>query len=89
MERLDSAGLDEEERRFVLAELENPLDLEALVGAVSSPLQAQQVYAVSLLAIEVDTDAERRYLQHLAERLCLSESEVTRLHTDLGRDTLP
>jgi uncharacterized membrane protein YebE (DUF533 family) len=42
------------------------------------------VYAASLLAIEVDTQAERDYLQRLADGLGLDSGVVQRLHTTLG-----
>ena len=50
----------------------------------SSPELAVQVYAASLLAIEVDTAAERAYLRDLAARLGLDASAVARVHQALG-----
>ena len=61
-----------------------PLDLKALLHEVSSPQMAAEVYAASLLAIEVDTPAERGYLSQLAQGLGLDEGAVQRLHLTLG-----
>jgi uncharacterized membrane protein YebE (DUF533 family) len=78
--RLEQAGTDPEARDFVLAELQKPLDLEGLTRGVHSPEIAAQLYAASLLAIEVDTAAERDYLRRLASRLGLDGATVQRIH---------
>jgi len=88
MEKLAAVGLTEEERQFILRELASPTDLDAIINAVNTPALAQQIYAVSLLAIEVDTEEERTYLKTLAKRLYLSDAMVARIHQDLGL-TLP
>ena len=53
-------------------------------GRRPSPELAVQVYAASLLAIEVDTAAERAYLRDLAARLGLDASAVAHVHQALG-----
>ena len=78
--RLEQAGADQEARDFVIAELQKPLDLEGLTREVHSPEVAAEVYAASLLAIEVDTAAERDYLRRLAGRLGLDDATVQRIH---------
>jgi uncharacterized membrane protein YebE (DUF533 family) len=78
--KLEAAGADQEGREFVLAELQKPLDLEGLIRGVRSPEVAAQAYAASLLAIEVDTAAERDYLRRLATGLGLDDRTVQRLH---------
>jgi uncharacterized membrane protein YebE (DUF533 family) len=83
MARLDELGADQEARDFVLAELRRPLDLEGLAGEVDAPDLAAEVYAASLLAIEVDTEAERSYLRRLAARLGLAPEVVQQLHRQL------
>ena len=69
---------DAEERRFVEAELAKPADLDAIVREATTPELAIQVYAASLLAIEVDTPAERSYLRTLADRLGLPREAIQR-----------
>ena len=61
-------------------ELQKPLDLEGLAAQVRSPQAAAEVYAASLLAIEVDTPAERDYLRRLAGSLGLDDRTVQRVH---------
>jgi uncharacterized membrane protein YebE (DUF533 family) len=44
---------------------------------------AKKVYTVSLLAIEVDTDAERAYMNTLAQQLSLNESDLNDIYQTL------
>jgi uncharacterized membrane protein YebE (DUF533 family) len=78
--RLEQAGADQEARDFVMAELQKPLDLEGLTREIHSPEVGAEVYAASLLAIEVDTPAERDHLRRLANRLGLDNATVQRIH---------
>jgi uncharacterized membrane protein YebE (DUF533 family) len=73
-------GGNEEEQAFVIAEMQKPLDVDALVREVKSPEVAAQIYAASLLAISVDTDAERDYLKTLASRLNLDPAAIAKIH---------
>ena len=50
---------------------------------VKSPETAKKVYTVSLLAIEVDTDAERAYMNTLAQRIGLTESDIDDIYRTL------
>lgn len=77
---LTDDGAGDEERAFIQSEMEKPLNLDALVSRVSGPHMAEEVYAASLLAIEVDTPAEQKYLQDLAARLHLDAATVAQLH---------
>ncbi len=78
--RLEEVGAGEEERAFLAAELEKPLDLDALVARVEGPVQAAEVYAASAAVIDADTLAEQGYLALLAARLELSAELVRDIH---------
>ena len=82
--KLKEGGIDDEERRFVAGEMRKPMDIDSIARAVPNQQVATQIYAASLLAIEVDTDKERRYLQELAAALRLDDSAVGYLHSALG-----
>ncbi|MGB5405917.1 MAG: tellurite resistance TerB family protein, partial [Thiogranum sp.] len=82
--KLKEGGIDDEERRFVAGEMRKPIDIDSIARAVPNQQVATQIYAASLLAIEVDTDKERRYLQELAAALSLDDSAVGYLHSALG-----
>jgi uncharacterized membrane protein YebE (DUF533 family) len=81
--KLEEAGADAEAREFVQAELRRPFDVDG-PPEIQNPQTAVEVYAASLLAIEVDTPAEREYLRRLAQGLGLEERTVQRLHAALG-----
>jgi uncharacterized membrane protein YebE (DUF533 family) len=81
--KLEEAGADAEAREFVQAEMRRPFDVDGL-PEVPNPQTAVEVYAASVLAIEVDTPAERNYLRRLAQGLGLEERTVQRLHAALG-----
>ena|GEM_PF-313290 len=80
--RVDAS--DVEARRFLNDEMAKPIDTASIVGAVKTPEQAAEIYAASLLAIKVDTPAERSYLTTLARDLKLSPDVVRRLHEMTG-----
>jgi len=82
--KLEKTGEEAETREFVMAELKRPFDLRSIVTACKQPQTAAQVYAASLLAIEVDTVAEKRYLEQLADGLGLSRQTVSRLENAVG-----
>jgi len=83
--KLEEAGEPEEARDFILAEMGKPLDVEGfLAEAAKQPQLAPQIYAASLLAIEVDTPAEREYMQQLADNLNLDRGVVSELESTLG-----
>jgi uncharacterized membrane protein YebE (DUF533 family) len=82
--RLRSVQLTGEEHAFVVAELGAPKDLDGIVEQVTSGDLARQVYAVSLLAIEVDTEVEKAYMDTLAGRLGLDKAAVDENHHQLG-----
>ena len=83
LSRMQEAGFGEEERVFLEKELSSPQPMEALTSNVSSPAMAMQLYAASLLAIDVDEEHERAYLATLARRLGLDPGLVKTLHLEI------
>lgn len=82
--KLHEAGEDHAARDFVLREMSGPLDVEGLARQARNPKEAAEVYAASLMAIEVDTQEERDYLARLAGALGLSQPTVAYIHQSLG-----
>lgn len=82
--RVTDGSVTDAEKQAVLADLAAPLDIQALASEVTSPAQAAQVYAASLLAISIDSEAERAYLAELARALNLDAVTVTELHASTG-----
>jgi uncharacterized membrane protein YebE (DUF533 family) len=81
---LRDADAPEADRRTLLAALDQPPDLDALVARVTNPELAVEVYAASLLAIKDDKPSEQRYLARLAQRLQLPPETVAALHARFG-----
>lgn len=75
---------DSDSRRRLIEELRRPMDTERIVRSATSPQLAAEIYAASLLAINVDTEAERSYLANLAGKLRLDPGVVQRLHATVG-----
>lgn len=84
MQKLENMDLNPEEQAFLNRELQAPCEMETITDAVKTPETARQVYAVSLMAIEVDTAAEREYLRALAARIGLDDAALDEIHRDLG-----
>ncbi|MBW9263721.1 MAG: tellurite resistance TerB family protein [Candidatus Thiodiazotropha sp. (ex. Lucinisca nassula)] len=70
-QRIESLELDHETRSLLVHEMGQPVDVDAIVNSATSMEVAAEIYAASLLAIEVDSSAERAYLSMLAMRLQL------------------
>ena len=77
-------GVTEEEQRFVMEEMRKPMDTDAIVRAVPNQQVAAQIYAASLMAIDVDTDVEKRYMQEFASKLGLSQPVLAYMHQAVG-----
>lgn len=69
---LHKLDLDPEAQRFVHDELAKPLSARDIAAAADSPAAAAEIYLTSLLAIDVDNDQERAYLDELATELKLA-----------------
>ena len=65
--------------------MQKPMQTGALVAAVGASQElAAEVYAASLLAIEVDTQAERQYLNELGAALKLEPAVTRHLEENFG-----
>jgi uncharacterized membrane protein YebE (DUF533 family) len=83
LKKLETVDLSDQEHSFIVKELLSPAGLEDIVAQVKSSEMAKMVYTVSLLAIEVDTDAERNYMNTLAQQLSLNESDLNDIYRTL------
>jgi hypothetical protein len=87
--RLEEQGLESDARTFVEARMALPPAPERVIERLhrehqGDRLLAAEVYVASMLAIEVDTPAERAYVRDLKERLQLDDGLIGRLHDELG-----
>jgi len=83
--KVQESGADSEAQDFLTAEMRKPMETGSLVAAAKGrPELAAQMYAASLLAIEVDTPAEKKYLEQLAAGLGLEPAVAQRIHQAVG-----
>ncbi|MBK1649277.1 tellurite resistance TerB family protein [Rhabdochromatium marinum] len=82
--RLQSTNMDNQTQAWLMSELAQPLDLEAFVAEIPNQEVAAQVYAASLLAVEIDTDEERNYLRQFAAQSGLNPEVVAQIHQSMG-----
>lgn len=75
-DRLRLSGMGDEAEAFLIAELEKPVDLDALVASAVTEAQRVELYTASRIAIEPRSRAERGYLDMLAGRLGLPDALV-------------
>ena len=80
-------GSDPSEQAFVREEMQRSVDPEGLARDVPRGLE-QQIYAVSLMAIDLDHRAEAEYLHRLAEAMNLTRDHVNAIHEKLGVPSL-
>jgi len=71
------------EMAFVQAEMAKPVDIAALVRHVPAGL-GPQVYTMSVMAIDLDSQAEAQYLHDLATALEIGKDDVNDIHAKLG-----
>ncbi|MES9972598.1 MAG: DUF533 domain-containing protein [Candidatus Thiodiazotropha sp.] len=73
----------QDEVEFVRNELAQPLDLEGFVRSIPQGME-QQVYAMSLMAIDLDTQAEAQYLHSLAQATQITPQVSNLIHQKFG-----
>ncbi len=72
-----------EEAAFIRSEMQAPLDAEAFIKSVPRGME-QQVYLLSVMSINLDSNPEAVYLDKLAKGLNISEQVSNQLHTEMG-----
>ncbi len=82
--KLTEEELSAEEKQYVTNSFIDPPTLDDIVPNVNSNELAQQVYAVSLMTIRIDTPEEKQYMQQLASRLNLDVETVSRIHSEVA-----
>lgn len=83
--KLQEMGADEEALNYVRAQMQGPMRTDHLIAAAGGqPEVAAEIYAASLMAIEVDTPAEKMYLNQLASGLRLDPRITRRIEEMIG-----
>lgn len=71
------------EADFVRKEFNEPLDIHAFINSVPRGME-EQIYTVSLMAIDLDTNKEAKYLQELAQGFRIQADTANAIHDQLG-----
>lgn len=79
--------IDAEEAEFIRSEFQAPLDVEGFVRSVPRGME-QQIYTLSLAAIDLDTQQEAQYLHQLAQGFGISQEASNQLHEQVGAPKL-
>ena len=75
------------ELKFVNDLLAQPVDTDGLVATVPRGME-EQIYVISLMAIDLDSKAEAQYLHDLATALGMPQDMVNDLHDQAGAQRL-
>jgi uncharacterized membrane protein YebE (DUF533 family) len=73
----------QEEIDFVKKEFAAPLDVQAFARSIPRGM-GEQIYAVSLMAIDLDKNSEAQYLADLAQGLGISPQLANQIHDKFG-----
>ena len=82
--KLKDSGLESDAEAWIMAELRKPLDLDAFIAEIPNQEVAAQVYAASLLAVEVDTPQERAYLTDFAKKAGIDGAVARNIQKTVG-----
>ncbi len=77
----------QDEIDFVRNELAQPLDVNGFVRSIPRGM-GNQIYVMSLMAIDLDTNPEAKYLHELAQGLGISQQDANQIHSQLGAPAL-
>ena len=75
--------VDEDEAAFIQRRMQAPVDVDALVADTPDGM-GPQVYTMSVLAIDLDTQEEAQYLHKLASGYGMTPAQVNEIHAELG-----
>ncbi len=75
--------VSDDEARFVQQELAAPLDVNGFINSVPRGME-EQVYMMSLFAIDLDVKEEAQYLAQLAKGLSISHDVCNQIHEKMG-----
>jgi len=79
--------ISQDEMAFVRQELSSPVDLEGLARDVPQGME-QQAYLMSVMAIDLDSAEEARYLDQLAKAMNIDPQTCNAIHDQLGAPKL-
>ncbi len=82
--KMRDAGIDADAQQWLIGEMQRPLDLRSFAAEIPNQEVAAEVYAASLLAIEVNTAEERQYLDQFAQLTGLHPVVAQHIEKSMG-----
>ena len=79
--------LDDEDRAFIREQMAAPIDAAALARETPKGMEPQ-VYLMSVMAIDFDSQEEAQYLHKLAQALNLQPQVINQIHQQVGVQNL-
>lgn len=73
----------QDEIDFVRSEMQAPLDVDGFIRSIPQGFE-QQIYVMSLLGIDLDSQAEAQYLDKLATGLSINHQTANEIHEKVG-----
>ncbi len=80
-------NMGQAETNFIRAEIAKGSDVNAFIQSVPRGIE-EEVYAVSLMAIQLDNRAEAQYLDSVAKGLRITQDQSNAIHDRLGAQRL-
>jgi len=80
-------NVTQDEIDFLKHEMAQPLDVAGFARSIPQGM-GNQIYAMSLMAIDLDANPEAQYLHQLAQGLNISQQTANQIHQQLGAPTL-
>ncbi len=85
LDKLESQGLEPEEKDFLVAEMDSPPAMDRLVAGITDPGTCRTMYMLAVATITIDTPEERAWLDELAARLGISDDLKGFIEEQYGR----
>jgi uncharacterized membrane protein YebE (DUF533 family) len=83
-DKLELSGLGHDAVTFLDAELNQPVDMDAIVASAVTEVQKVEMFTAARLTIDPDTRAERGFLDLLAGRLGLADPLVDHINATVA-----
>lgn len=80
-------NVSQEELAFVRNELSQPLDVDGFIRSIPRHM-GPQVYALSLMTVDLDTNPEAQYLHQLGQGIGLTPEMSNQIHQQVGAPPL-
>ena len=86
--QIKAYNLPTEKETLLMQQIENPVDMDALIKAAKTPEIAAEIYTISVITMDEINTAERDYLMMLAMRLKLPAELTDAIEREVNQQTL-